>query len=103
MTDAGNYHLLKSMAVPPSPSEAEVNARLDRIDDRFARKLDLDHRYRQMLENVMQDISDRLERIELALFPGLVKDLQNVRKLLGPDSGPAVNPLDLRDRRGIPD
>jgi len=98
MNGADNYHLLKSM--PPMFDRAEQPRELtaDRLGQLFVRALDLDRQNRQIIQAALDELFERLARVELSIFPNMAADLRRLRQIIGVDSGPDFNPLDRRSR-----
>jgi len=94
MNGADNYHLLKSM--PPMFERAEQPRELtaDRLGQLFVRALDLDKQNRQIIQAALDDLYERVSRLEISTFPNLAGDLRRLRQIIGDDSGPDFNPLD---------
>ena len=86
--------------MPPMFDRAEQPRELtaDRLGQLFVRALDLDRQNRQIIQAALDELFERLARVELSIFPNMAADLRRLRQIIGVDSGPDFNPLDRRSR-----
>jgi len=63
----------------------------------FVRADDVLHNHRRVITAELADAFDRIIKLELMMYPRLVRDMDHLHAVIGDREAKAYNPLDFRD------